>query len=77
MFSAENIVNLQMKINKFNNKRLLSIPLRPEGWSFLERNNMKKIKYWLKFIFLALADISMCECYNNKCDKLEDYCKIN
>ena len=39
--------------------------------------NMKKIKYWLKFIFLALADISMCECYNNKSDKLEDYCKIN
>ena len=39
--------------------------------------NMKKIKYWLKLIFLVLADISMCECYNNKSDKLEDYCKIN
>lgn len=38
---------------------------------------MKRFRQWLKIMFLALADISMCECYNNKSDKLEDYCKIN
>ena len=37
---------------------------------------METIKFWLKIIFLALADMSMCECYNNKSDKLEDYCRI-
>ena len=37
---------------------------------------MITIKYWIKIIFLALADISMCECYNNKSYKLENYCKI-
>ena len=37
---------------------------------------MARIKYWIKIIFLALADISMCECYNNRSDKLENYCKI-
>ena len=37
---------------------------------------MATIKYWIKIIFLALADISMCECYNNRSDKLEDYCRI-
>ena len=44
MFSTENVVYLQMKINKFNNKRLLSIPLHPEGWSFLERFSMNLSK---------------------------------
>lgn len=38
--------------------------------------NMKKIKYWLRIIYLALADISMCDYYNNKSDRLEDYCNI-
>ena len=37
---------------------------------------MAKIKYCLKIIFLALADISMCECYNNRSDKLENYYRI-
>lgn len=37
---------------------------------------MATIKYWLKIIFLALADISMCECYNNRSDKLENYYRI-
>ena len=45
MFSTENVVYLQMKINKFNNKRLLSIPLHPEEWSSLERFSMKEEKY--------------------------------
>ena len=30
----------------------------------------------IKIIFLALADISMCECYNNRSDKLENYYRI-
>ena len=34
---------------------------------------MATIKNWIKIIFLALADISMCECYNNRSDKLENY----
>ena len=34
---------------------------------------MAIVGYWLKIILLALADISMCECYNNKSDKLENY----
>ena len=34
---------------------------------------MPTIKKWIKIIFLALADISMCECYNNRSDKLENY----
>lgn len=37
---------------------------------------MATTKYWIKIIFLALADISMCECYNNRSDKLESYYKI-
>ena len=36
---------------------------------------MTTIKYLIKIIFLALADISMCECYNNRNDKLESYYK--
>ncbi len=34
---------------------------------------MATIKYWFKIIFLALADISMCECYNNGDDILIGY----
>ena len=40
------------------------------------KNPWREIKYWFKIIFLALADISMCECYNNRNDKLENYCRI-
>lgn len=36
---------------------------------------MAAIKYWIKIIFLALADISMCECYNRS-DKSENYYRI-
>lgn len=38
---------------------------------------MTTIKNWIKIIFLALADISMCECYNNRSDKLENYLEGN
>lgn len=38
---------------------------------------MTTIKNWIKIIFLALADISMCECCNNRSDKLENYLERN
>ena len=34
---------------------------------------IKKFKYYLKIVFLALADISMCECYNDTYDNVIDY----
>ena len=38
------------------------------------RKIIVKIKYWTHIIFLALADISMCECAHGK--ELKTYCNI-
>ncbi len=34
----------------------------------------KKIKRWLKIVFLTLADASMCECAPGR--DLKEYCKL-